>query len=433
MGMVILLSGAIISVVSAPGGPVAASPSAMPEPIHTRQTLFAIPFRMDASARSARDPIQVLLYVSTNRGATWELTSQAEPEKGHFLFRAGSEGEFWFIIRTAVRGAQMQAPANEKPGLRVLVDTTPPKLELVAQRGTSGQFIVRWRITEASLKPESLTIQYRVEPEKPWQSVAIDRPPDAGAGPEYVGEATWWQPGEIERVEIRGEVADLAGNTAVSHAQVGASLGTIPRPAPDSPPGSNPSGPSREAGLPQLNPPEGSLKGRLPSSAWRPVRSAQGPAATLIRSPPAALVASPRAVTHSAPSEAGDAPRFRLVNALTFGLEYDLGAIPPTSDEQVEFWGTRDGGRTWLNYGTDPDRRSPMVVAVSEEGVYGFRISIRRGGDGASAAPPSGAAPDLWIVVRGSLPVAVSDPVHPGRIVDAHAVAPARPGQPSGL
>jgi hypothetical protein len=236
-------------------------------------------------------------------------------------------------------------------------------------------------------------------------------------------------------VEIRGEVADLAGNTAVSHAQVGAGLGAIPRPrpAPDPPPGSNPSAPSRKAGLPQLNPPEGPLQGRLPSSAWRPVRSAQGPAATLIRSPTPAVVASPGTVTHSAPSGESDAPRFRVVYGPTFALEYDLGSTPPTSDEQVEFWGTRDGGRTWLNYGADPDRRSPMVVTVPDEGVYGFRIRVRRGGDSASAAPPSGTAPDLWVAVRANTPAAAASPNLPGRILDAHAVTPARPGQPAGL
>lgn len=435
MALTALVSGMMLWAAAADSAPAAAAPDELARPIYTRQTLFAIPFRMDALAGSSRDPIQVLLYVSTNRGTSWELTSQVEPEKGHFLFRAGSEGEFWFILRTAIRGAQLQTPVKEKPGLRVLVDTTPPKLELVAQRGSSGQLVVRWRVTETYLKHESLTIQYRAEPEKPWQSVAIDRPPDGTAAPEYVGEATWWHPGGSERVEIRGEVADLAGNSAVSHAQVGADLGTIPRPrpAPDPAPGSNPSSPAQRSGLPQLNSPERPGQGRLPSSAWRPVRSPQGPAATLIRSPAAAVVASPQAVTHSAPSQGVDAPRFRVVNGLTFALEYDLGPTPPISDTQVEFWGTPDGGRTWLNYGSDPDRRSPMVVTVPEDGVYGFRISVRGSGDTASPTPPSGASPDLWIVVRANRPAAVSPPSQPGRIVDAHAVTPARPGQPAGL
>lgn len=462
---------------AADGADTAASSAGLQQPIYTRQTLFAIPFRMSASAGSARDPAHVLLYVSTNRGATWELTSQAEPEKGHFLFRAGSDGEFWFIIRTAIRGVQAQAPTAERPGLRVIVDTQSPKLELIAERSSGGQLVVRWKIAEAHLKADSLKIQYRVGPDQPWQTVAIDRSSDAVDGPEHAGEATWWQPGELQRVEIRGEVADLAGNTAVSHAQIGASLGTVPRPrpAPDLPPPSSPSALPRGTGPPQLNAPEGSLKGRLPSSAWRPVRhspareglegigpsaatdsshgsqsggppgsfktesqaaarSGPGPAMTPIQFPFAGQVASPRAFTQpSLPGSDGAAPRFRIVNALTFALDYDFGSTPPASDEQVEFWGTRDGGRTWLSYGTAPDKRSPMVLTVNEEGVYGFRIGVRRGGGGGSEAPPSGAVPDLWVVVRCDVPPTGRTPAGSARIVDAQPVPPARPGQPAGL
>jgi hypothetical protein len=458
------------------GAVAAASSAGLPQPIHTRQTLFAIPFRVDPSARSARDPVQVLLYVSSNRGATWELTSQAEPEKNQFLFRAGSDGEFWFIIRTALQGVQPQAPAAERPGLRVIVDTQSPKLELIAERGGGGQLAVRWKITEAHLKADSLKIQYRVGPDQPWQTVAIDRSSDAIDGLEHAGEATWWQPGELQRVEIRGEVADLAGNTAVSHAQIGASLGTVPRPrpAPDVPPPSSPSALPRGAGQPQLNAPEGSLKGRLPSSAWRPVRhsraraeldgtapsaaedssngspsggpsglykterqtaarSGQGPAAAPIQFPFAGQVGSPRAFTQpNLPGGDSAAPRFRIVNARTFALDYDVGSTRPASDEQVEFWGTRDGGRTWLSYGTDPDQRSPMVLTVNEEGAYGFRIGVRRGGGG-SEAPPSGAVPDLWVVVRCGTPSTGNTPAGSARIVDAQPVPPARPGQPAGL
>ena len=43
-------------------------------------------------------------------------------------------------------------------------------------------------------------------------------------GQAQTGEALWWISGESQRVEIRGEVADLAGNPAVSHAQVGATI-----------------------------------------------------------------------------------------------------------------------------------------------------------------------------------------------------------------
>ncbi len=431
------LVGGVLLWVLAAGDALGTAGDGLVRPIYTRQTYFAIPFRVDTTPASTRqEPIHVLLYVSTNQGVSWDLNSQVEPEKGHFLFRAGSDGEYWFILRTAIQGTQLQPPANEKPGLRVIVDTVPPKLELAAARGNSGQVVVRWRVTESHAKPESLTIQYRLEFDKPWQSVAIDRPPDGFGGPEYVGEATWWLPTGVERVEIRGEVADMAGNTAVSHAQLGSELSSIPRPRPmpeaDAGPASAPKD-GGTSGLPQLNSPERSGPSRLPSSAWRPVRSPQGTTATMIRSQGSSVVVSPQAAQAQPVATDRAASRVYVVNSTTFALEYECGPSLQHEAALIEFWGTEDGGRTWLNYGSDPDRRSPMLITVPHEGLYGFRIQAR--GPGESSRPPqNGLEPrDVWVVVRSEVPAAHPAPPPPARIIDAHPVSPARPDQRAGL
>lgn len=415
----------------------AVAPDGLVRPIYTRQTYFAIPFRVDALASGTNfEPVQVLLYVSTDRGATWELNSQVDPDKGRFLFRAGSDGEFWFLLRTAIRGTPLQPPSKELPGLRVIVDTVPPKLELAAERGSSGQVVVRWRVIEPYPKPESLTIQYRAEFDKPWQSVAIDRLPDANSGPEHVGEATWWLPSGIERVEIRGEVADMAGNTAVSHAQLRSDLSSIPRPRPTPEPdpsaASLPKG-DRKGGLPQLNSPERAGQTRLPSSAWRPVRSPQGPSATMIRSQASNVVVRPETAFPPPGRQDGGTPRVRVVNTMTFALEYALEQTPQNSEAQLEFWGTQDGGRTWLNYGSDPDRRSPMLITVREEGVYGFRLQVRDPNENPRPPLPGVELPEVWVVVRREVPTTTPPSPPAGRILDAHPVTPARPDQGTGL
>jgi len=114
-------------------------------------------------------------------------------------------------------------------------------------------------------------------------------------------------------------------------------------------------------------------------------------------------------------------PGLRVVDSLSFTLDYDSGAAQPASDEIVEFWGTRDGGRTWVSFGADTDRRSPMAVTVGEEGLYGFRAGIRRTMDPQSTIPERGALPDLWVVVRSGNSHAASPPVNPARVLDAHA------------
>ena len=80
---------------------------------------------MDRLDDPARQPVEVQLFVSGDRGAHWNLYSKAPPTQQNFLFRAGSDGEFWFAIRTIDRAGQVRPETISTPGLRVLVDTRP--------------------------------------------------------------------------------------------------------------------------------------------------------------------------------------------------------------------------------------------------------------------------------------------------------------------
>jgi hypothetical protein len=94
----------------------------------------------------------------------------------------------------------------------------------------------------------------------------------------------------------------------------------------------------------------------------------------------------------------------KLIGSRTFALEYDLDDMGRWGVMNVELWGTRDGGRTWHRYARDDDHRSPFVVTVDEEGLYGFRIVV--GSTGAVAQMPvSGDEPELWIAVDLHRPV----------------------------
>ena len=84
-----------------------ASTQALPEPIATRQTLFAIPFRVERPDQAWREPVEVQLYVSADRGATWDRYSRVDPMRRQFVFRAGSDDEYWFAIRTLDRSGQL--------------------------------------------------------------------------------------------------------------------------------------------------------------------------------------------------------------------------------------------------------------------------------------------------------------------------------------
>ena len=106
--------------------------------------------------------------------------------------------------------------------------------------------------------------------------------------------------------------------------------------------------------------------------------------------------------------------RPKLVGSRTFALEYDLEEIGRWGVSKVELWGTRDGGQTWRSYARDEDQRSPLIVTVDEEGVYGFRIVVESAGSAAAVPPSPGEAPELWVAVDLKRPIADLTAIEPG-------------------
>lgn len=91
--------------------------------------------------------------------------------------------------------------------------------------------------------------------------------------------------------------------------------------------------------------------------------------------------------------------RPRMTNTKRFSLDYDVETIGPEGVADVELWGTADQGRTWMKWGSDPDRVTPFEVEVSNEAIYGFRIVIVGRNGLASNTPQAGDAADIWIGV----------------------------------
>ena len=96
----------------------------------------------------------------------------------------------------------------------------------------------------------------------------------------------------------------------------------------------------------------------------------------------------------------------RMVNSRLFELEYDVDSVGPSGIGRVELWGTRDAGKTWSRFAIDNNNRSPLLVSVDEEGIYGFRVVVTNGAGLGGAPPQSGDLPDLWIGVDLTKPTA---------------------------
>jgi len=201
-----------------PAAPLAAS--AAPAPIYWRQTLFSIPFHVERADRLPQEAVQVQLHVSPDRGVHWDNWLRAEPRDGHFLFRAGVDGEYWFDVRTLDRSGQIRPPGPHTPKLIVIVDTAPPKVQLSAVRGDAGQITAAFRIEELYPKLDTLAIEYRLAPTDQWQAVPVGPKNVRSNNTEHTGEVTWYSQNASGTMEIRLRVNDLAGNPAESHTHI---------------------------------------------------------------------------------------------------------------------------------------------------------------------------------------------------------------------
>ncbi len=93
------------------------------------------------------------------------------------------------------------------------------------------------------------------------------------------------------------------------------------------------------------------------------------------------------------------------VGSATFDVEYAVNddALPL---DVVTLWYTLDGGSSWAEYGTDPDRRSPVSFRASREGRHGFFFVLQNASGFSSPAPQVGATPQLSVFVDYTPPVA---------------------------
>ena len=122
-----------------------------------------------------------------------------------------------------------------------------------------------------------------------------------------------------------------------------------------------------------------------------------------LRDPRPATTAASRS-TAAATVDLPPGERPRMTSSKRFNLDYSVDAAGPAGVEKIELWVTRNGGRDWDLDRVDEDRESPLLVEVTEEGVYGFRVVIVGKNGLASQTPRSGDLADLWVGVDATKP-----------------------------
>ena len=374
-------------------------------PIYTRQLSFRIPFHYDSGELSRLGAREIRLYVSRDRGRTWQLDKSVvseqgrfNPEANKFKFQAPGDGEYWFLVRTLDVKNQLHPDINvTDPGLQVIVDATPPKLDLNLRQPVAGSVQLSWSASDDHLDPTQLRLEYLQSGSTDWQAVSVV--------PKASGQTGWKLPQGGE-VAVRGSIGDLAGNSARDEVRLRIlpANQTIPRPG-----GPEVRQPVAGAGAGQTTSP-GSEQGdnlalnmpeRFPTldSSPRVDSSANtvAPAKVtpqIVRWPSTEMtpaVAGPKNsfVSHKPDIRSGAAaespqlpsmpehlrrsatgPR-RVVDSKRFQIGYNLEGVGPSGVSSVDLYITEDNGATWFHYGADDDHQSRFWSRCRAKGHTG--------------------------------------------------------------
>lgn len=172
----------------------------------SKQPVFRIPYQTDPSERRLRE---IQLYVSTDQGRTWQPYANVKPDEGFFTFTSARDGLYWFTVRTVdLEGrGYPQTLEGARAGLKVIVDTQVPALQLRALQPKDGSVGVEWDIRDENLDLGSFVLEQRFAGTPDWSPLRVD-PVAAG---KYE-----WRPGTNGNIDVRLKIRDRAGNPAES-------------------------------------------------------------------------------------------------------------------------------------------------------------------------------------------------------------------------
>jgi hypothetical protein len=169
----------------------------------TKEPTFKIPFQAQPNERRLRE---VQLFYSVDLGRTWRHFATALPDQGYFQqFTAPADGLYWFSVRTVDLAGRQYPPtdAELRPGLRVLVDTQPPRVTLRALPPQGNSVGVEWDVRDENLDLSTLRLEYLPAGAAQHLPIRVD---PVTAGQHY------WTPMTNGPMEVRMVVSDTAGN-----------------------------------------------------------------------------------------------------------------------------------------------------------------------------------------------------------------------------
>jgi hypothetical protein len=427
---------------------------------------FQIPIHVNEAQRNKIK--ELILFCSSDEGATWHQAAVASPDREAFVFYAPSDGVYWFNVCVVdLQGNREPADIYKSaPRQKVLVDTLSPSMRITLAERQGDDITVAWEIQEAHPDLNTLKVEYRT-PDLPawmWYTAPINPALNGQARFRFVSS---------EPVTVRVQMADQAGNvgnaqTLVQNKNAGASTSVAAATSPNSvpSPGSNSvtsNWPASQTGaapaaassswppvtstigsttqVPAPAPTTSPVAGSAIDGSQQPVRSvslaqtdakavverswtaASGAAVSgsglngqqqaLVNGDTSSQQATNAANPGNPPPQAGGphwpynaATPLQITNNTQVTLDYEVTKVGPSGVGSVELYLTQDEGRTWQRYADDPDLKPPMTVNLPGEGVFGLRLVVGSRAGLGRRPPQSGDVPQMRIEVDTTPPVA---------------------------
>ena len=365
---------------------------------------FLVPFNIPQGDVPRYKEIQLW---SSSGGSDYQRVAMTTPDRPFFNFKAPSDGEFWFAVRTVDKQGRLFPADNAdiEPNMKVTIDTSKPSLEIEPRARRGNVASIAWNAADESLDLETLKFEYQVENTTEWVPIPIRR--QAKSGVES------WDAGTSEPLRVRGVVADKAKNRQVVEIPLlGGGAPEELAPTPTDPGDSNVPPPIGTFASSEASRSPGTAQN--PSPTPNPNRGRGGSTENAgaydpYSTPAADRTSSAEATTAPAyPPESGEPPI--LVASPRFALQYRVDDAGPSGPAAVVLYVTSDGGRNWTSRGEDPDRTSPYVVDLGGEGRFGLKLVAKSAADQGDRPPVPGEAPQTVVEVDSSKPVVTLDP-----------------------
>ncbi|MFM7117433.1 MAG: hypothetical protein ACKO0N_12440 [Planctomycetota bacterium] len=189
--------------------------------VGTRLTGFGIPF-------SIQDPenkfIEVQLFMSKNRGLTWQFYGRQNLDAREIPFEASGDGEYWFCLKTLDRNRQLQPNGNPNVELIVVVDTIMPEVDFRVQTDPAGRIVCRWKADDQNIDPTTVKLSYRSllsanDAENVWVDVPY-KAVEAARNGTFTDQYAFWGDASSRELVVRLKIADLGGNEVVLERQI---------------------------------------------------------------------------------------------------------------------------------------------------------------------------------------------------------------------